>query len=69
MEERRDMIWMNNKVQYYTFKMATKWCQKFGFLRVLHRESMANYQDKSKCLKTPNSLIRGDAKGDLRRMG
>ncbi len=32
-------------------------------------ESMAHYQDKNKCQKTPNSLIRGDAKGDSKVMG
>ena len=32
--------------------------------RKSNKESMAHYQDRSKCPKTPNSLIRRDAKGD-----
>lgn len=34
----------------------------------LYNESMAHYQNKCKCLKTLNSLIKGDAKGDLKEM-
>ncbi len=59
--------------------MSTKWCQKFGLLRMLwlaqsaepklRRESMTYYQDKSNCPKIPNLLIRGDAKSDSREMG
>ena len=34
----------------------------------LYRESMANYQDKDKCPKISNSLIRGNAKSDSEGM-
>ncbi len=35
MEEKRDMIWIDDGARYHTSKMTTKWCQKFGFLRML----------------------------------
>ncbi len=34
-----------------------------------YRESIAYYQDKSKCLKTPNSLNREDPNGDSKGIG
>lgn len=34
----------------------------------LQRESIAHYEDKGTCLKTPNSLVRGDAKSDSREI-
>ena len=34
-EERGDMIWMDDEAGYHTSKMTTKWCQKFGHLRMV----------------------------------
>lgn len=34
-EEKRDMIWMDDGAQYHISKMITKWCQKFGLLHML----------------------------------
>ncbi len=35
LEERRDMIWIDNETQYHTLKMTTKWCQEFRLLHIL----------------------------------
>ena len=55
-EERGDMIWMDDGAQYHTSRMTTKWCHKIrSFTHVMaspvtrpkpHRESMVHYQDK-----------------------
>ncbi len=34
-EEREDIIWMDDRARYHTSKMTTKYCQKFGLLHIL----------------------------------